>query len=380
MRRIYLDHNASTPLRPRARVAMERAQSIGFGNPGSMHAEGRAARRIVEDAREATASALGVSPEEIVFTSGATESNATAIFGLFRSENAEAAVVATAVEHACVLESTLVLSKTGRKRRLLAVDSEGRLDLSDLDSALRSPCAGVCVMAANNETGAVQPIVEAAEACARMDVPLHVDAAQVPGRLDIPWGDLPGRVSIALSGHKCGGPKGVGALRVPKASRFSPLLVGGGQERDRRAGTENVPAIAGFAEALLDARDEGADRAVGLAAAEAAFFEALDRSDVDYVRNGPKEAKHRLPGVVNLRFPGRRGDAVVMGMDLEGVALGLGAACSSGAAKPSHVLLAMGLPKQEVLESLRLSFGWTDDAETALDAAGRFISLLRRPE
>ena len=378
MQRIYLDHNASTPTDPRVVDAMQRWLGAACGNPSSIHTEGRAARRAVEDAREAVASLLGAETSEIVFTSGATEANVTALRGMFGAEGRPSRLLVSAVEHASILEPLRSGSASGAGTVLLPVDREGRLEPAALEEALRQPADGVVLMAANNETGALQPIREAAELCAAKGIRLHVDAVQLPGKVAADVASIPGVTSAVVSGHKFGGPKGAGALWIRRSTRCRPLLIGGGQERDRRAGTENVPALVGFGVAARLAKDELPARRSALLAAETVFLNRLQELGVGCRRNGPLDPAHRLPGTINLLFPGRSGEAVVMGLDLEGVAVGLGSACASGAAKPSHVLSAMGLKTEDVLASIRLSCGGGTSVGEATTAAERLHRVLSR--
>lgn len=377
MRRIYLDHNASTPVDPRVRDAILPWLGDAAGNPGSPHAEGRAARRAVEDAREEAARLVGGDAREIVFTSGATEAVATALRGVAAARPTPGRLVVSAVEHACVLETAAVLAREGWTIDELPVDRTGAVDLAALDRLLTRPCDGVVAMAANNESGAVQPLAEIDRRCAAAGVPLHVDAAQAPGKIRFDTASLRAVTTAVLSAHKCGGPKGVGALWIRRETRIRPLLVGGGQERDRRAGTENVPGIVGFGVAARLAREELEVRRRALLAAEDAFLARLASGGAVFERLGPAERERRLPGTLSLRIPGRSGEGTVLGLDLRGVAVGLGAACSSGAARPSHVLKAMGFAKEECLETIRVSCGWGTSPEEASEAADRMIAFLR---
>ncbi len=378
MQRIYLDHNASTPMDPRVVAAMQRWLGSAGGNPSSIHTEGRAARRAVEDARDDVASLLGADAVEIVFTSGATEANVTALRGAFGVDGSPQRLLVSAVEHASILEPLRSGAAKTSGAVLLPVDREGRLELAALELELRVPTDGVVLMAANNETGALQPIREAADLCAARGVRLHVDAVQLPGKVAATVAAIPGVTSAVVSAHKFGGPKGAGALWIKSSTRCRPLLIGGGQERDRRAGTENVPAIVGFGVAARIANEELSERTTRLLAAESAFLNRLQVIGVNHFRNGPLDAMHRLPGTINLLLPGRSGEAVVMGLDLEGVAVGLGSACASGAAKPSHVLAAMGLRPEDILSSIRISCGHGTSIEEAIAAADRLLRVLTR--
>jgi len=370
--RIYLDHNATTPMDPRVLEAMLGHLAGSQGNPSSPHTEGRAARRAVEDAREAVASLLGVPSREIVFTSGATEANNFALKGM---TPAGGRLAISAIEHPSVRECAHRLGTQGVAVTDLPVDGAGVLDLDVLDQTLRDGVDVVAVMAANNEFGTLQPWEEIATRCRNAGAALHVDAVQMVGKVPFTTPD-PGRGSVALSGHKVGGPKGVGALWIRTDTRVAPLVEGGGQERLRRAGTENVAGIVGFGVACRLAREEVMARHRGLQAAEDAFLGALRARGLDFVRHGPTAATQRLPGTLNLRFPGVPGEQLLLSLDLAGVAISLGSACSSGAVQPSHALAALGINRVDNLESVRISLHWDHAAGVLEDAVQRIATVL----
>jgi cysteine desulfurase len=356
--RVYLDWNATTPLRPEAREAMAAAWDLS-GNPSSVHAEGRTARRLVEDARAAVAGALGAPPRDVVFTSGGTEANALALTPGLRRGSAPPVqrLVVSAIEHASVLAG-------GRFPReaisMVGVTRTGLLDLDRLRAALADgPPALVSIMLANNETGAIQPIVDAAEIVHTAGGLLHVDAiqafAKIPFDIKAIEADL-----VTLSAHKIGGPKGVGALVLAEGLLGpDPLLRGGGQERGHRAGTENVAGIAGF----------GAAVRVGMAGLEgdAIRIERLR----DQLESGLRETSGvivfsddvpRLPNTTLFTVPGLKAETAVIGFDLAGIAVSSGSACSSGKVQPSHVLEAMGTGPELAKGAVRLSLGWSTSA------------------
>lgn len=358
---IYLDHNAGSPLRPEARAAMLHALGVG-GNASSVHSAGRRARRIVEDARETVAAALNVRSAQVVFTSGGTEANALGLSGRQR-------VLASAVEHPAVLDQSSVV------KRRIAVLADGTLNLDDLVAALaETGAATVAVMAANNETGVIQPLALVAELAQAVGARLHVDAVQGPGRLDLM--DLMRCAdSLALSGHKFGAPAGVGALIVADADDVQPMLRGGGQERSRRPGTENVAGIAGFAAALQATLDPT------VAAKENRRLQSLR----DRLEQGlpPRirvagETAPRVASTSCLLVPERRGETLVIALDLHGIAVSSGAACSSGKVKRSHVLAAMGVDDDIVANGLRVSLGWSTQA-TDIDALLRVLPKVTAP-
>lgn len=365
MKRHFCDWNAGNPLDPRVKEAMRPFLEAEFGNPSSLHAEGRAARRAVENARASVAALAGVEPRDVVFTSGATESNHLAVT-TFR----EGTVLYSAVEHPCMVAACE--GRGGATR--IPVTPLGDLDLEVFVGLLTPSIGGCAVMAANNETGIRLSLAEIGRRCALAEIPLHVDAAQVPGRTAFEWPE--GATSAAFSAHKMGGPKGVGALVVRPGAKVKPLFRGGSQERERRAGTENVPAIVGFGEACRWAVAEAAARSSHLARLESVFFATLGAHGVAFEVHGSEAM--RLPGCFAVRFPGISGEGMVMGLDLAGVAVGLGSACSSGAARPSPVLAAMGVGKLENLETVRWSFGPSQSEADVVDAATRAADVVRR--
>jgi cysteine desulfurase len=353
--RVYLDWNATTPLRPEARAAMEAAWDLS-GNPSSVHAEGRQARRLVEEARGAVAQAVGAPPRNVVFTSGGTEANALALMpGLRRGAGAAAErLVVSAIEHASVLAG-------GRFSRgaisTVGVTRSGVLDLAQLRAAVEAkPPALVSVMLANNETGALQPVREAAGIVHAAGGVLHVDAIQALGKVAFDIGALQADL-LTLSAHKIGGPKGVGAVVLAEGLQgFEPLLRGGGQELGRRAGTENVAGIAGFGAAVKAAIGAHAGEAVRLEALRSRLEQGLMQTNGTIVFSADKK---RLPNTTLFTIPGLKAETAVIGFDLAGIAVSSGSACSSGKVQPSHVLEAMGFAPEIAQGAVRLSLGWS---------------------
>lgn len=336
MPRLYLDANATEPMRPEAVAAMAQAMALP-GNPSSVHAEGRAARRILEEAREAIAARFGARERDVVFTSGGTEANALAIRGLAAGRR----VLVGATEHPAVLAAA------GPAAEMIPVLADGTLDLTALEAALGAGGpALVAVMAANNETGVLHPVESIAELCRAHDALLHLDAVQMPGRLPFTLGPAD---SLALSAHKLGGPKGVGALLLRPALDPAPLLTGGGQESGRRGGTEALPAIAGFAAAITCPRPEG------LAALRDAIEAGVKALAPEVIIAGASAP--RLPNTTSLILPGVPAETQVIALDLAGVAVSAGAACSSGKVRQSHVLAAMGYGADAAC-AIRLSLPW----------------------
>ena len=358
--RVYLDWNATTPLRPEARAAMAAAFELS-GNASSVHAEGRKARQLVEDARAAVAEAVGAAPRNVVFTSGGTEANALALApGLRVGASAPVErLLVSAIEHASVLAGGRF---TAAAINTIPVTRAGLVDLDALRTALENgPPALVSIMAANNETGVLQPVAEAAEIVHQAGCVLHVDAIQAFTKIPFNISEV-GADLATLSAHKIGGPKGVGVLAVAEAlTGLEPLLRGGGQERGRRAGTENVAGIAGFGAATR--------AAVSAAAQDGNRLEALR----DRLESGLQETPNvlivsgevsRLPNTTLFTAPGLRAETAVIGFDLEGIAASSGSACSSGKVQISHVLLAMGFGPEQAVGAVRLSLGWsTTDAD-----------------
>jgi len=358
--RVYLDWNATTPLRPEAREAMAAAWELS-GNPSSVHAEGRQARRLVEDARASISGAVGTLPRNVIFTSGGTEANALALTpGLRRGAGLPVErLVVSAIEHASVLAGgrfpVEAISTVG-------VTSSGLLDLDRLRATLEGePPALVSVMLANNETGAVQPVKEAAEIVHSAGGLLHVDAIQALGKIPFDINTMNADL-VTLSAHKIGGPKGVGALVLAEGLLgFEPLLRGGGQEKGRRAGTENVAGIAGFGAA--------AKAAMGALEEDAIRLESLRNRLESGLRKTPgaivfSDDMPRLPNTTLFTVPGLKAETAVIGFDLAGIAVSSGSACSSGKVQPSHVLEAMGFRPEIAKGAVRLSLGWsTSDAD-----------------
>ena len=373
--RVYLDWNATTPLRQEAREAMTAALDR-CGNPSSVHAEGRQARRLVEDARAIVAGAVGALPRNVVFTSGGTEANALALrSGLKRGSNLPVErLVVSAIEHASVLAGGRFPAQA---IETVGVTPSGLLDLEHLRAALEGkPAALVSVMLANNETGAVQPVAEAAEIVHAAGCLLHVDAIQAFGKIPFDMNTLHADL-VTLSAHKIGGPKGVGALVLADGLLgFEPLLRGGGQELSRRAGTENVVGIAGFGAATKAALDALEDDAVRLKDLRTRLENGLRRTPGALVFS---DDAPRLPNTTLFTVPGLKAETAVIGFDLAGIAVSSGSACSSGKVQPSHVLEAMGFGPQIAQGAVRLSLGWSTrdaDIDRCLEAWRKLASSL----
>ncbi len=370
MQRIYLDYNATTPVDPDVAAVVSSILSDIYGNPSSIHAEGRAARSVVEDARREVASLLRCSSEEIVFTGGGSESNNLAIKGVAEAHRDKGNhLVTSKVEHLSVLNAFTSLERKGWRVTYLDVDEKGRLDLDDLRAAVRDETVLVSLVTANNETGVIFPIREAVSIVKEKGAVFHTDAVQAVGKVDVDVDALDVDL-LSIAAHKFYGPKGVGALFVRKGLTLEPLIHGGGQEMGRRSGTENVAAVAGFAKAAEMLKES--------LSAEAKRMEVLRRrlkrgieETVDDVFF-PVDEEGTLTNTLSVGFRGLSGESLVISLDLEGIAVSAGSACSSGALEPSHVLLAMGLDDEMVKGTIRISLGrWTTEEEIK-----RFLEIL----
>ena len=364
--RIYLDHAATTPLRPEVRAAMEPYLSAdGFGNPSSLHADGQRAKRALDAARDTLACALGAQFSEITFTSGGTEADNAALVGVMLARGRGSHLITTQIEHEAVIETARFLEKLGFSVTYLPVDEQGRVAPRSVADALTDRTALVSVMHANNEVGTVQPLREIADLVHAHGAYLHTDAVQTFSQLPVNVHDL-GVDLLSVSAHKIYGPKGVGALYVRSGIPIEPLLHGGGQERERRAGTENVPAIAGFGEAVRLLLPEREAVAARLTLLRDTFLAALRQRIPNMVLNGhPAE---RLPNNINLSFPGLDAETLLLTLDRAGISASSGSACTSGSIEPSHVLTAMGLPDDRVNSAIRLTLG-RDTTRAEVDRA-----------
>jgi cysteine desulfurase len=387
MKRVYLDHNATTAVEPAVLDAMLPYLSGEYGNAASIHTFGQKARAAVETAREQVAALIGARPQEIVFTSGGTEADNHAIFGVAQSFSAallarDAAsapkhIVTTAIEHEAVLNTCQALEKRGVAVTYLPVDREGLVDLDALRRAIRKETVLITVMHANNELGTVQPLEEIGRIAADADVYFHTDAVQSAGKLPIDVNAL--RLDLlSLSGHKFYAPKGVGALYIRGGTRLQQLLYGGHHQRGYRPGTENVAGIVGLGKAAELARKSLADDAARISA----LRDRLERGLLSRVPHSQANGAQapRTPNTTNITFPGIEGEALVIALDLRGLACSTGAACSSGAVEPSHVLTAIGLRPDEARASLRFSLGRHTTAaeiEFALEIVPAAVDQLR---
>ncbi|HKV45440.1 MAG TPA: cysteine desulfurase family protein [bacterium] len=376
--KVYLDHAATTPVDPRVLQAMLPFFFERAGNASSMHAFGQEARGAVDQARAQVAEMVGGRPSEIVFTSGATESDNLAVLGVaLATEGRGRHIVTTAIEHHAVLEACRFLEQRGYTITYIPVDGQGIVDPEKMRRALRADTVLVSVMAANNEIGTLQPVAEIGAICRDRGIPCHSDATQMVGAAPVSVDALHVDL-LSMSAHKRYGPKGVGALYVRAGTPLLPTQHGGSHERGRRGGTENVPGIVGFGAALrVAAQEMDAERGRLTALRDRFIREALALPGAHL--NG--DPVRRLPNNINLSFEGADSQSLVMGLDLHGVAVSSGSACTSGSIEPSHVIQALGLPPRLVAEAVRVTLGrGTTDADVtyALDALGEVVTRLRQ--
>ena len=381
---VYLDHAATTPMLPAAVAAMT-AHLLDVGNPSSLHASGRQARRIVEESRETIAQALDCRPGEVVFTSGGTEADNLALKGIYwarrAADPARTRILTTAVEHHAVLDPLHWLAeREGAQVELLPVDRQARLDVAALREAVeRDPVSVglISVMWANNEVGTLEPIDEVVAIAAEHGIPVHTDAVQAVGAVPVDFA-ASGVDALTLTGHKVGGPYGVGALVVRREVDVTALVHGGGQERDIRSGTIDTPAIAGLAAAVELSVKQQAEHAARVSVLRDRLVSGVLDAVPNAVANG--DPVRRLPGNAHLTFPGCEGDSLLMLLDARGIECSTGSACSAGVPQASHVLLAMGYSDEEARSSLRFSLGHTStaaDVDALLEAIGPVVERAR---
>jgi cysteine desulfurase len=374
--RIYLDHNAGSPLRDCAREAMFRClDECGHGNPASVHRSGQRARRILEDARERVASLIGAPARAIVFTSGGTESNNLAILGAARGQGGtRRKIVTSSIEHSSVLAPLAHLEAEGFEVVRIAPDHEGRLASERVAEAIDGETALVTLALANAEVGTVQLIPAIAQAAVRAGARFHVDAAQAVGRMAVDAEEL-GCDLLTLSAHKLGGPVGIGALYLRDPVAISQQILGGPQELGVRAGTPNLIGAMGFGAAATNVASVLEDEMIRVANLSATLLESLNEKIPGLRLNGPLDG--RIRNTLNLSFPGVLGESLLIALDLEGIEVSMGSACAAGAVEPSHVLMAMGRSAAQARSSLRLSLGWSTSA-AEIARAGEIIPKVWR--
>jgi len=374
---IYLDHAATTPVDPRVVVAMLPYFSQTYGNPSSIYAAGRAAHKALDDAREKIAAVLGCRPTELIFTSGGSESDNLAIKGIAQASQKKGNhIITSAIEHHAVLHTCQYLEKFGYEVTYLPVDTYGRVHPAEVERAITDRTVLVSIMYANNEVGTIQPISEIGEICRLRRIPFHTDAVQAASALSLRVNHLDADL-LSLSAHKFYGPKGVGVLYIRQGTRILPQLQGGSQERNRRAGTENVASIVGMGEALRLAYDDLEDNTTHAEALRDQLIERLLAIPGAHLTGHPTE---RLPNNASFCFEGIEGESVLLNLDMLGIAASSGSACTSASLDPSHVLVAMGIPVELAHGSLRLTLGkenTQEDVDAIAQALPGIIEKLR---
>lgn len=362
LRRVYLDNNATTPLHPEILISMLPFLKEDFGNPSSLHQFGRKVKVRIDEEREKVADAIGADPSEIVFTSGGSESDNFAIkgFAWANRRNGSGHIITSSIEHHAVIESCRYLEKNGFRITYLPVDEYGMVNPLDVEKAITIDTILISVHHSNNETGTIEPIEEISSIAKSKGVKIHTDAVQSLGKVPLDVNEL-GVDLLSVSAHKLHGPKGIGALYIRKGINIHPLINGGGHEKKRRGGTENAAGIIGFGKACEIAMFDIKKKSSDMAALRDRLQNLIMERIPDVKLNG--HPVKRLPSTLNIGFESADGEAIAVNLDLEGVAVSVGSACSSGSIEPSHVLTAMGLPHEIVQGSIRFSFGMENTIE-----------------
>ncbi|MDS1030019.1 cysteine desulfurase NifS [Bacillota bacterium LX-D] len=378
MRKVYLDHSATTPVRPEVAEIVNTYLTTHFGNPSSIHSFGREAKKAVDIAREQVATFLGAKTDEIFFTSGGTEADNWAIVGsAYANKEKGKHLITSSIEHHAVLDTFKSLEKQGFNVTYLPVNNEGLVQIEDFKAALTEDTILVSIMHVNNEVGTIQPIAEIGNITRERGIIFHTDAVQSVGKIPVDVNQL--KVDLlSASSHKIYGPKGIGCLYIRKGVQLNPLLFGGGQERKRRPGTENVPGIAGFGKACELARVELGDEMSKLTSLRDKLIEGIMQKIPDIQLNGSK--KDRIPNNVNISVKHIEGESLLLSLDMQGIAASSGSACTSGSLDPSHVLLAMGIPHEIAHGSLRMTLGrenTEEDINYVLDVLPSIVERLR---
>lgn len=380
MKEIYLDHAATTKVDDRVVEKMIPYFKETYGNANSQHGYGRKAQEAVDEARDTIAKLIGAKPSEVYFTSGGTESDNWALRGTCKAlEHKGKHVIISKIEHAAMLTTAKELEKDGFEFSYIGVDGEGFIDLDELKRAIRPDTILIACMAANNEVGTIEPIKEIVAIAKEKGIEVFTDAVQAMGALDIDVNDL-GVDMMSFSSHKFNGPKGMGALYIRTGVPLARLISGGHQERMRRGGTTNVPGVVGFAEALRLTKESLAEDAKYVASLRDRFISRVT-SEIPYVKlNGPKDGNKRLPNNADFSFEYIEGESILFSLDLAGIAVSSGSACSSGSLEPSHVLLACGLPEELAHGSIRFTFGkenTVEEVDYTVDKLKEIVSRLR---
>ena len=378
MRKVYLDYAATTPVHPLVREAMLPYLSEEFGNPSSLHQWGQSAQRAVTQAREKIADLLACKPEEVVFTGCGSEADNLAIMGIALTKADKGKhIITSVIEHHAVLHTCQALEKRGWSVTYLPVDQDGIVDPAEVAKAIRNDTVLVTIMHANNEVGVIEPIAEIGKVCHERKVTFHTDAVQTVGHVPTKVNELHVDL-LSLSGHKFHGPKGVGALYVRKGVKLTPLIYGGGHERGRRSGTENVPGIVGMGRAAELAAQEMPTEMTRLSELRDALYDGLEHAIPEIIRTG--HPTQRLPNNCSICVRYIEGESMLLNLDLQGIGASSGSACTSGSLDPSHVLLALGLPHEIAHGSLRLSLGrdtTREDIDYVIEVLPPIVEKLR---
>ena len=374
---IYFDNAASTAVHPEVVKEMLPYFDVQYGNPSSIHQFGRKAKNAIQKARKQVAALVGAEPDEIIFTSGGTESNNTILMGIpaFRPEQNH--VITSSIEHEAILQPCKQYEKIGYKITYLSVDEHGIVDPDEITNSINQQTILVSIMFANNEVGTIQPIKEISKICNKYQIPLHTDAVQAVGKIPINVKDL-GVDALSISSHKINGPKGVGALFLKKGSTTTPYILGGGQENGMRSGTENVASIVGFGKACEIAKDKLSDHISHFQTLHSSILSKVVKEIPHVKLNG--HPQNRIFNNIHLTFLGVNGEDLIIKLDEHGIAASTGSACSMHTQKASHVLKAMGFNHEQITGSLRISFGYTntlDEVEQTVEVLKKVVAELR---
>jgi cysteine desulfurase len=377
MERIYLDHAATTPMHPKVAKKMLEVMEVQFGNPSSIHSYGREARHLLDQSREILAKSIGAKESEIIFTSGGTEADNMALFGVAENnQHLGKHIITTQIEHHAVLHACQKLEKNGFEVTYLPVDETGRISMGDFQSALREDTILVSIMYGNNEVGTVQPIAEIGQLLKDHQAIFHTDAVQAYGieNIDVKESQID---LLSISAHKINGPKGTGFLFARDGIKLAPRTFGGDQERKRRAGTENVASIAGLREAVLISQEDRLNKQDKFKGFKQTLIKGLEDQGIEFYLNGTLE--NSLPHVLNLSFPGTNVEAMLVSLDLAGIAVSSGSACTAGSIEPSHVLVAMfGNHSDRLINSIRFSFGFNTTEQQVEKVALETAQIVKR--
>lgn len=377
METIYLDHAATSPMHPEVIKEMAKAFDMTFGNPSSIHTAGRQARKVLDDARAVLAKAIGAKDSEIILTSGGTEADNSAVFGVAKALQSKGKhIITTQIEHHAVLNACEALEKEGFEVTYLPVDESGRISIDQLHEALREDTILVTIMYGNNEVGTIQPIAQIGGILKEHQAVFHTDAVQAFGIETLDVEEL--QVDcLSVSSHKLNGPKGVGFLYLRTGTPFAQTFFGGSQEKKRRAGTENVPAAVGFAKAVAVAQQERKKKREEYQHFRTIFLEILDEDKIEYAVNGNQD--HHLPQILNISFKGMDVESFLVNLDMAGIYASSGSACTAGSIDPSHVLVAMfGSDHEALRNSIRFSFGLGLTEEMVQSAAKHTANIVKR--